>query len=61
MEQSSYKKTIIEFQLAILKELYKNNKIGIKEYEYTNEIFQKKLNNIIVQDGLVSAVLDVIV
>lgn len=59
MNESSCNKTIIEFQLAIIKELYKNNKIGIKEYEYAIAKLQTKLEKIIIPKGLVPAILDV--
>lgn len=59
MNESSCIRAVVEFQLAIIKELYKNNKIGIKEYEYALEKLQRKLEKNIVPKGLVPAVLDI--
>ena len=59
MNEETYKKTITEFQMAIIKELFKNNKIGIKEYEYSINKLQKKLDNIIIPNGLINSVLDI--
>ena len=59
MNESSCIRIVIEFQLAIIKELYKNNKIGIKEYEYAVNKLQRKLEKVIVPKGLVPALLDI--
>ena len=59
MNESSCIRAVVEFQLAIIKELYKNNKIGIKEYEYAIAKLQAKLEKIIIPKGLVPAILDI--
>ncbi len=59
MNESSYKKMKVEFQLAIVKELLNNNKIGIKEYEYVKEKLLKKLEKILIPDDLVQALVDI--
>lgn len=59
MNESSYIKAVIEFQLAIIKELYKNNKIGIKEYEYASNKLQRNLDKVIVPKGLIPAIVDI--
>lgn len=58
MNKESYIRAVTEFQLAIIKELYKNNKIGLKEYEYALNKFELKLNRNIVPNDIKLAVLD---
>ena len=58
MNKESYIRAVTEFQLAIIKELYKNNKIGLKEYEYALNKFVLKLNRNIVPNDIKLAVLD---
>ena len=48
MNESSFIKAKIELELAIVKELYKNKKIGMKEYEYVKNSLGKKLELCIV-------------
>ena len=38
IDKSSVKRAVIEFELSVVKELYKNNKISGKEYEYVVEV-----------------------
>ena len=59
MNESSCIRAVVEFQLAIVKELLNNNKIGIKEYEYVKEKLLKKLEMILIPDDLVQALVDI--
>ncbi len=58
MNKESYIRAVTEFQLAIIKELYKNNKIGLKEYEYALNKLELKLDRNIVPNDIKLAVLD---
>lgn len=42
-----------------IKELQKNNKMGIKEYEYAMDKLQRKLEKSIIPIGLVPSILDI--
>jgi hypothetical protein len=60
MNESSVIKAKIELELAIVKELYKNEKIGLKEYEYVKNKLEKKLEMYIVPKGLIRASIDIV-
>ncbi len=51
MKQETLSRTKLEFQLAILKELYKNSKIGKKEYMCSVKILDKKINEIEIEEN----------
>ena len=59
MNESSIIKAKIELELAIVKELYKNEKIGLKEYEYIKNKLEKKLKMYIVPKELIRASIDI--
>lgn len=58
IDKSSIEKAVIEFELAIIKELYKNSKIGSKEYEYSINKLSKKLEQIEINSNLFPIILD---
>lgn len=60
MNESSIIKARIELELAIVKELYKNEKIGLKEYEYVKNKLEKKLEIYIVPKELIPASIDIV-
>ncbi len=60
MNESSIIKARIELELAIVKELYKNEKIGLKEYEYVKNKLEKKLEIYIVPKALIPASIDIV-
>ena len=60
MNESSIIKARIELELAIVKELYKNEKIGLKEYEYVKNKLEKKLEIYIVPKALIRASIDIV-
>ena len=60
MNESSIIKAKIELKLAIVKELYKNEKIGLKEYEYVKNKLEKKLEMYIVPKELIRASIDIV-
>ena len=61
MNESSFIKARIELELAIVKELYKNKKIGVKEYEYVKKMLEKKLELCVVPKELIPACIDIII
>lgn len=61
MDKNSYEKVKLEFELAIIKELYKNNKIGENQYGYAIKKIQKKIDSIQILDNLISSVVDIYV
>lgn len=61
MNELSFIKAKLELELAIVKELYKNKKIGMKEYEYVKNSLEKKLELCIVPKELIPAYVDIII
>ncbi len=59
MPDTTYKLAVIDFQLALLKELYKNNKIGEKEYSYSTKALEIKKNKLKINKDLIPVVLDI--
>ncbi len=42
----------LEFQLAVIRELYKHSKIGKKEYIYSTKILDKKISDIKIDNNI---------
>lgn len=61
MDKNSYEKVKLEFELAIIRELFNNNKIGSFQYEYALKKIQKKIDSIQILDNLISSVVDIYV
>lgn len=59
MNNDRYAKTVIEFQIAIIKELFKHSKIGKNEYYYSIKKLESKLENLSIDSGLLPVILDV--
>lgn len=59
MNNDTYAKTVIEFQIAIIKELFKHSRIGKKEYNYSLKKLESKLKNLSIDSGLLPVILDV--
>lgn len=59
MPNSTYKLAVTDLELALLKELYKNNKIGEKEYSYSIKVLECKKNKLKINKDLIPVVLDI--
>lgn len=59
MPDTTYKLAVVDLELAILKELYKNNKIGEKEYSHSIKVLENKKNKLKINKDLIPVVLDI--
>lgn len=59
MDKNSVRNAVLCFEIAVIKELYKNNKIGENEYLTTLKKLETEQEKIIIEDNLMSAVLDI--
>ena len=59
IDKSSVKRAVIEFELSVVKELYKNNKISSKEYEYVVDKLNHRLEKLEVNSNLFPVILDI--
>lgn len=59
MPDTTYKLAVIDFELALLKELYKNNKIGEKEYSHSIKELETKKNKLHINKNLIPIILDI--
>ena len=59
MNNNSMRSAVICFELAVIKELYKNKKIGESEYMKAMTKLEKEKETLIIDEKLISSVLDI--
>ena len=59
MNNNSMRSAVICFELAVIKELYKNKKIGESEYMKAVTKLEKEKETLIIDEKLISSVLDI--
>lgn len=59
MDKNSIRSTIISFEIAIIKELYKNKKIGEEQFTKVIKKLESELEKIIIANNLVPSVIDI--
>jgi len=59
MNNNSMRSAVICFELAVIKELYKNKKIGESEYMKAITKLEKEKETLIIDEKLISSVLDI--
>ena len=59
MNNNSMSSAVICFELAVIKELYKNKKIGESEYMKAITKLEKEKETLIIDEKLISSVLDI--
>ena len=59
MNTNSVRNTIISFEIAVIKELYKNKKIGESEYMKAITKLENEQEKIVINENLLSAIVDI--
>ncbi|MBR3660774.1 MAG: hypothetical protein IKN63_02605 [Bacilli bacterium] len=59
MNTEIYRLAVVDFELALIKELYKNNKIGEKEYLYSVKTLELNKSKVKINSEFTPLVLDI--